>query len=146
MGSSDGAEFVSAGLRRTRHEVVISEGTQQVLEALTERVVWSVRRAVRSVRRNEPSAAHEVIAAKAEITALADEANDRLMERLGAPEAHRMDAFRVESELVEALKRIYYLAKRIARMVAEADWPLEVHPRKKKKKKKKRKKPAQDAA
>ncbi|MDJ0523223.1 MAG: Na/Pi cotransporter family protein [Planctomycetota bacterium] len=132
--------LVSAGLRRTRHDVQISEGTQEFLDALTDRVVWAVRRSVRSVRRNEPSAAQEVIAAKGEIMKLADDANDRLMERLGAPEAHRMDAFRVESELVEALKRIYYLARRIAEMVAEGDWSLELHLHKKKKKKKKKKK------
>ncbi len=136
--------LVAAGLRRTRHDVVISEGTQQILEQLTNRVVWSVRRAVRSVRRNEPGAAQEVIAAKAEITRIADEANDRLIERLGARDPHRMDAFRVESDLVEALKRIYDLAKRVARVVADGEWPLEVQPRKKKKKKKKKAKTPPD--
>ncbi len=132
--------LVAAGLRRTRHHVHISEGTQQALDALTDRVVWAVRRSVRSVRRNEPSAAHEVVEAKRVVTDLADEANKRLMERLGAPEEHRMDAFRVESELVESLKRIYYLAKRIARIVVEGEWPLEVHARKTKHKKSKTKK------
>ncbi|MDF1699779.1 MAG: Na/Pi cotransporter family protein [Planctomycetota bacterium] len=138
--------LVSVGLRRTRHDVKISPGTQELLDALVDKVVWAVRRSVRSVRKNDVANANEVIEAKMEVTRLADETNTHLMERLGAPGGHRGTAFRVESELVESLKRIYYLAKRIARTVAEGNWPLEAVPPKSKKKKKKQKQEQPPAA
>ena len=55
--------------------------------------------------------------AKIEINRLADAANDHLVRRLGASEPDRMKIFRIESDLIENLKRIYYFAKRIARVV-----------------------------
>ena len=44
-----------------------------------------------------------------------------LTERLVAAEPHRLDAFSIESEIIEYLKRVYYFAKRIAKVTAEAD-------------------------
>ena len=66
-----------------------------------------------------------------------DELNARsekhLAERLVAQRPHRLVAFRLESEVVEYLKRMYYFAKRIAKLVRDDPRPApheedEVHP------------------
>ena len=47
------------------------------------------------------------------------EAEEHLTDRLTADAPHRLAVFRLETELVEALKRIYYFAKRISRLVVD---------------------------
>ncbi len=118
-------DLASEGLRRTEHAFEISPSTRQAIDALVERVLWAVRRSVRSVRKHDLASAQDVIAAKPDVSGLADAATRHLTERLAAAGPDRLDAFRVESELIESLKRVYYVAKRIAKVVAEGGWPLE---------------------
>ncbi len=66
-------------------------------------------------------AAEEVIAAKSEINLLADRADIHLSQRLIVKEADRLALFRLETDSIEYLKRIYYFAKRIAKVVVEID-------------------------
>ena len=61
------------------------------------------------------------MAAKLEINQLAMAAENHLANRLVAEEPNRLATFRIESEIIEYLKRVYYFAKRIAKVVAEAD-------------------------
>jgi len=56
-----------------------------------------------------------------EINQLALAAENHLANRLVAEEPNRLATFRIESEIIEYLKRVYYFAKRIAKVVAEAD-------------------------
>ena len=67
--------------------------------------------------------AQSVIDAKPEVNRMAEEAEAHLTDRLTASAPHRLAAFRIETELVEALKRIYYFSKRIARLVVEETVP-----------------------
>jgi phosphate:Na+ symporter len=66
-----------------------------------------------------PHLAEEVIAAKVEINRLADKANNHLAQRLIAEEPNRLLAFRIESEMIEYFKRVYYFAKRIAKVATD---------------------------
>ena len=61
----------------------------------------------------------DVIAVKDEVSRLADQAERRLAERLIADEPGRLETFALESEVIEYFRRVYYFAKRIARLVAE---------------------------
>ena len=54
------------------------------------------------------------------INQLANEAENHLAQRLIVEEPNRLATFRIESEIVEYLKRVYYFAKRIARVVVKA--------------------------
>ena len=72
-------------------------------------------------RRSDPSLALRVINAKEDVNRLADQMSDRLLQRLIAEDPHRTATFRIESQLIEHFKRIYYFAKRIAKLVAEAE-------------------------
>ena len=55
--------------------------------------------------------------AKSEINRLAAKAEEHLSRRLAADEPNRLAMFRLESEIMEYLKRMYYFAKRIAKLV-----------------------------
>ena len=49
---------------------------------------------------------------------IADQISGRLVERLIAEDPHRTSTYRVESQLIENYKRIYYFTKRIAKTVS----------------------------
>ena len=119
IGDMIETNLVEAGRTRLSTHLEISPSTSEVLRGLHEKVQWAVARATEAVASEDAGAAREVIEAKAEVNRLAVEAEGHLTERLAAPDPHRLPAFRIETELVEALKRMYYFAKRIARLVTE---------------------------
>ncbi len=111
--------LVQLGLHRLESEVDMSVGTREQIARLSTRVVQAVETVVEAVRTSDVALAKEVIAAKPEVSKLAEEAHLHLMQRLVADAPHRRQAFAIESELVETLKRIYYNAKRIAKSIAD---------------------------
>ncbi len=119
IGDMIETNLVDAGRTRLASNLEISPETREVLRELHERVQWAVERATEAVASGDPDLAEEVVDAKSEINRLAEDAEDHLTARLSAPAPQRLAAFRIETELVEALKRIYYFAKRIARLVVE---------------------------
>ena len=52
---------------------------------------------------------------KPEISAMTADAREHQLERLTVDEPNRVDAYRLENDIIEDLKRIYYYAKRSAR-------------------------------
>ena len=73
--------------------------------------------AVQAVRNNDQVAAQEVIALKGEVDRGVQAALAHQSEMLGREDPKRLVTFRLEMELVENIKRIHTLAKRIARGV-----------------------------
>ncbi len=122
--------LVETGRSRLEEGLEISEQTEQLLKAFHWKVSWSVERSVRALVEHDPSIAAEVLHAKPEINRLAADAEEHLSRRLGADEPKRLVAFRLESEIMEYLKRMYYFAKRIAKVVGEEDLTI-VKPAKK---------------
>lgn len=121
IGDMIETNLVEAGQARLRQEVQFSYATQKLLGALHARVLWSVERALESLANADKQAAEEVMAAKLEINQLSANVENHLARRLIADEPNRFDAFRLESEIVEYLKRMYYFAKRIAKVVADVE-------------------------
>ena len=119
IGDMVETNLVEAGHARLEREVQISPSTQTYLKNLHEKVYWSVDQALKAVDGYDVQLAQQVIAAKADVNHLADEAERHLARRLIVEEPNRLDAFRLESELIEYLKRVYYFAKRIAKIVDE---------------------------
>lgn len=117
IGDMVETDLVEAGMERIRRGVETSEGTGEVLAELHRKVSWAVDAVIHALIDRDAAAAETVVAAKAEIQRLADLAEARVIERLAAAEPQRSEAFRIESDVIENLKRIYYFAKRIARMV-----------------------------
>ena len=123
IGDMIETNLVEAGRTRLASGFEISPATREVLRGLHEKVQWAVARATEAVASENADFAREVIEAKPEVSRLAEEAEGHLTERLAAPDPNRLPAFRIETELVEAMKRIYYFAKRIARLVVEETEP-----------------------
>jgi phosphate:Na+ symporter len=121
IGDMIETNMVEAGSQRLGLGLQISEATQGFLQALNDEVFWAVERTLLALAASDRGMAEEVMAAKIEVNRLANRAETHIARRLSADEPNRFDAFRIESEIVEYLKRVYYFAKRIAKVIAEAD-------------------------
>ncbi len=113
--------LVETGRERLRLGLEISPQTKKYLQEFHDKVCWAVEHAIQALVGNDRAIAQEVLKAKSEISFLAEKADHHLSRRLSANEPNRLAAFRVESEIIEYLKRMYYFAKRIAKLVAELD-------------------------
>ena len=109
--------IVEDGLERLKKRVEISPSTRMVLEKLHEKVCWSVQMALQSLDASDKEMAGIVIKAKKDVSRLADEAEHHIRYRLTAELDDRTTLFRLESEIIEYLKRVYYFARRIAKTV-----------------------------
>jgi phosphate:Na+ symporter len=114
-------DLVHDGMVRLERDVQVSSETRRIMSALAEKVIWAHESATDAVDRDDPALAREVIAAKEDVNRIAERIGDRLIARLVAEDPHRTSTFRVESQLIEHFERIYYFARRIAKLVAEAD-------------------------
>lgn len=119
IGDMIETNLVDAGRIRLQKNLQISQTTEDVLRDLNKEVVWATERAIRAIVANDKAIAAEVAEGKKEINRLADEAEDHLSRRLSADEPNRLAMYRLESEIMEYLKRMYYFAKRIAKLVGE---------------------------
>ncbi len=126
IGDMIETNLVETGRTRLKLGLHVSRATEDVLDAFHHKVCWSVEQALRALVDNDLQIAHEVTAAKEEVNRLADAAELHLTRRLAADEPNRLAAFRLESEVIEYLKRMYYFAKRIAKLVrVEAEGELQ---------------------
>jgi phosphate:Na+ symporter len=114
-------DLVHVGAKRIEKNVTISPQTQDVLLELADKVGWALSASIKAVERDDKALAVKVIEAKDKINSIADDISTRLVQRLVAEDPHRTSTFRVESQLIENYKRIYYFTKRIAKMVAVAE-------------------------
>jgi phosphate:Na+ symporter len=119
IGDMIETNLVDAGRNRLKANLQFSQATEEVLGALNREVVSAAERAIGAIASDDPQQAREVANAKKEINRLAAAAEYHLSRRLAADEPNRLAAFRLESEIMEYLKRMYYFAKRIAKLVSE---------------------------
>jgi phosphate:Na+ symporter len=119
IGDMIETNLVDAGRQRLQENLQISHATESVLSALNKEVAWATERAIRAIVSNDKDVAREVAEAKGEVNRLAAEAQRHLSRRLSADEPNRLAMFRLESEIMEYLRRMYYFAKRIAKLMAE---------------------------
>lgn len=117
IGDMVETNLVEAGYDRLETGLTISRTTQDILSHFYNEVSEAVSQAVDALVTNNSLTASEVINAKPHITHLANEAEKHLSHRLIADEPQRVAAFQLESEIIEHLKRMYYFAKRIAKLV-----------------------------
>lgn len=119
IGDMIGDNLIGAGRERLADGVHISESTRKVFVELHEKIEWAVGRATEALASDDAAAAREVIDAKKEVARIADGLDTHLAARLSADEPNRLETFRLETELVEAFRRIYYFSKRIAKIVVD---------------------------
>jgi phosphate:Na+ symporter len=119
IGDMIETSLVEAGTERVSANVIISPETRVVMGDFFVRVESLVKRSLDALADNDVEGARAVIGEKDEINELARNAEAHLTARLVADAPNRLEAFRLETDVVENLKRVYYFAKRIAKIVAD---------------------------
>ena len=119
IGDMVESNIVDAGLTRLKSNVTISEETEKKLKALHEKVCWTVQLALQALDASDSEMAKMVTEAKGVVNQLALDAENHLTRRLAAEESDRLTLFKMESEIIEYLKRVYYFAKRIAKSITD---------------------------
>lgn len=107
--------LVRLGIDRLEQGFSISQPTREVITGFHDAVGRAVEAAVQAVTQKNPDAARLVVEMKQEINRLADSAAIHQAGRLVAEEPNRLPAYKVEMDILQNLKRIYYFAKRMAR-------------------------------
>ena len=102
--------------------------TRELLAGLHEQVCILIDKSIASLVSGDELLAEEVIRAKGQVNRLSQEAEKYIALRLTADEPNRVATFRLETEMIEYLKRMYYFAKRIAKLVSGLDEPSRVSP------------------
>jgi phosphate:Na+ symporter len=121
IGDTLETNLVHAGRERIRHRLIVSDETRAVIGELADKVHWAVRVATRAMEQDDPRIALEVIEAKSEVNGIVDAAERHLARRLIREAPQRLATYRMETELIENLKRVFYFAKRIAHVVVVED-------------------------
>jgi len=119
IGDMVESNLYEAGQERLARDLEISDSTQRVIKQLHEKVAWAVQRTVEALVAQDVRIAAEVTDAKGIISKMAEVAEEHLSERLAVDQPNRLHTFRLESEIVENLRRIYYFAKRVAKLVQD---------------------------
>ncbi len=91
------------------------EASRKLLHDMGNKVQQAIQNVVRAVREDDEKAAEEVIAVKDEVRRIAEQFLVHQTERIGEREGGHLDLVRLELELLDKLRRIYTLAKRVAK-------------------------------
>ena len=116
IGDAVETNLVADGRRRLDSGIEISPSTAGIIDDLAAEVLTAVDIAVGAVGRGSYEAARQAIKMKPEITAMTAGAREHQLERLTVDEPNRVDTYRIENDIIEDLRRIYYYAKRAARV------------------------------
>jgi phosphate:Na+ symporter len=108
-------ELVDVGKGFIDLEVDPSEATRLLMTNLADKVGYAVDQVIQAVREEDETAAEEVITVKDEVRRIADEFLMRQAERIGIQDSGHLNLVRLEMELLDKLRSIYTLAKRIAK-------------------------------
>ena len=112
------ANLVSLGRDRLSQDVQVSKETAKQLTQLQEQVSLGIDQSVNSLLEKDDSQAKAVYARLPELKQQTDEIETRIALRLTADEPNRVATYRLETEIIENLKNMYFVAMRIANMVA----------------------------
>jgi phosphate:Na+ symporter len=123
IGDAVETNLVSDGRRRLEAGLTILPSSIDVINDIAAEVIAAVDIAVGAVGRGSVEPARRAIDMKPEIAARTNGATEYQLERLTAHEPDRVQAYRIESGIIEDLKRIYYHAKRAARVGVPKEQP-----------------------
>ena len=108
--------LVGLGHQMLDKDLQVSETMRLTLRGLGESATLAVEAAVRSVTEESETAAQEVLTMRGEVNRQIEEVMQHQATKLGPDDPQRLEIFRLETGLVDALKRAFTLAKRIARI------------------------------
>jgi phosphate:Na+ symporter len=105
------------GKERLKSDQAFNEKLDEFTKPYFNKVIASLNEAIKSLTEGDLQKAENVIESKSEITALADKALDHLSSRLHKEKDLELSEFRIQTDVIENFRRIYYLAKRLAKVV-----------------------------
>jgi phosphate:Na+ symporter len=117
MGDIVDKILMEVARKRQIHRIRISPGTRARIEELDRRVTSAFASAVRAIEAGDTDAARQAAESKSWVNEAADAATVTLAQRLAADEPARLASFQIEVDLVENLKRLNTLTRRIARVL-----------------------------
>ncbi|MGR9071426.1 MAG: Na/Pi cotransporter family protein [Gammaproteobacteria bacterium] len=120
VGDAIETDLVRIGHAAVEKKIVFPEDPRKILNELYDQVFAGLQNAVKSVTENNELAAQQVLAMKAGINHLVQKALDLQTQSVAKGELHAVTLTRFEVELIDCLKRIYSLSKRIAKLTAPA--------------------------
>lgn len=110
---------LAAARKRIRNDVKISGATVSKLSAIDEQVRQSLGKALAALESGDRGDAVDAIESKEVVNDLAKEATAHLAKRFVADEPNRLEAFEIETDIVESYRRINTYARRIAKFALE---------------------------
>lgn len=120
-----GIDFVSLGRERRRKRLTFSVETLAMLQNLSRDVREAISRTAKAMEDDDRELAQQIVDSKREVYSLADRVHEHLAGRLLATDPNRASLYRVESQSVELLRRIFYFTRRTARTILKDDAPPE---------------------
>ncbi len=112
--------LVSLGRDRLVNELVVDPETRRMIEDFHHDVSLAVDLGVVALIEGSEEDGRAVSAMKGKINAKAHAIAEHHAARLAAPDGYRIEAYRFETDVVTNLRRIYYFAKRTARVAIPA--------------------------
>jgi phosphate:Na+ symporter len=109
------SDLVNLGRDFLELEIRPSETSSLLIREFAAEVILAVAGAIQSVRENDETAAAAVIAQKDRIRRLQEEALQHQSQRIAVQEPKHLKLVQLEMELLGHLRRIYTLAKRVAK-------------------------------
>ncbi len=109
------SELVTLGKQAIDDNLETDETTRILYVGLSDVVKQAIGQVITAIRGEDEQAAASVLALKDEVRRLADEALARQSERIGVAETGNIELIRLEFEVLDNLRRLYTLAKRIAK-------------------------------
>ncbi len=119
IGELIDVNMTELGMRRIEKGFKISEPTQKVINTFHVVVSDAFKAAVRAVVDEEEAYAIRVIDMKEDISRLEEQAELHQAQRLVSEDSGKFEAYSVEMDIIEKLKRIYYNSKRMAKSVID---------------------------
>ena len=118
--------MVDLGLRRVEKGFKISAATQKVLSTLHVVVSDALKGGIRAVVEEDKDFAYRVIIMKDDVDRLEEQADLHQAQRLVSEDSGKFEAYSVEVDFIEKLKRIYYYAMQMAKTVVEVGEEAEI--------------------
>ena len=117
LGDVVESEFVSRGYKRLQHDKELDQELHTLLDHLSQSATQALVQSLSAFAADDPAKAEEVRISKDEFNRMAEAARLRMARHLAAGGREALANYRLAVELVESLKRIHTLARRLARIV-----------------------------
>ncbi|WP_456379995.1 Na/Pi cotransporter family protein [Thiolapillus sp.] len=122
IGDNLKLHLIHVGRKRLREELVVGEKTRKLFKELVDELFHLLEEATQAVTRMDKKAARKVLKAKSRVSQLSAEIERHIVQRMTAEAPMRRITYQTETELLEALKRVYYFTKRIGKEVLMAEF------------------------